>query len=179
MTERSESLALIATSDGRGTANPSDVILNARWKRFAFFRPCFLQADQLSKLRILLADDHPHVPETVSNLLQPIFEIVGTVGDGRALLEAAERLKPDVIVTDISMPILNGIKAATQLSESGCASKIVFLTVHTDPDFIRACLAIRALGYVVKRRMATDLLPAIEAALAGHVFVSPSLRYSD
>jgi len=115
----------------------------------------------------------------VATLLQPTFEVVGTVGDGKALLEAAARLEPDVILTDISMPILNGIEAANQLGESSCKSKIVFLTVHTDPDFITACLATRALGYVVKSHMATDLLPAIQAALAGRVFVSPSLRYTN
>jgi DNA-binding NarL/FixJ family response regulator len=115
----------------------------------------------------------------VTGLLRPIFEIVGTVSDGQALIEAAARLEPDVIVTDISMPILNGIEAATQLSESGCKSKVVFLTVHTDSDFVRACLAASALGYVVKPSMVTDLLPAIHAALAGRVFVSPCLNYSN
>jgi DNA-binding NarL/FixJ family response regulator len=139
----------------------------------------FQQADQLNKQRILLADDHPNVPEMVSTLLQPTFEVVGSVCDGKALVEAAERLRPDVIVTDISMPVLNGIEAANQLSESGCKSKVVFLTVHTDPDFIRACLATSALGYVVKPRMATDLLPAIRAALAGRIFVSPSLHFAN
>ncbi|HMD30453.1 MAG TPA: response regulator transcription factor [Candidatus Acidoferrales bacterium] len=153
--------------------------VHGKGDEYAFPGPRFPQADQLSKQRVLLADDHPSVPEMVATLLQPTFEVVGTVGDGKALLEAAARLEPDVILTDISMPILNGIEAANQLGESSCKSKIVFLTVHTDPDFITACLATRALGYVVKSHMATDLLPAIQAALAGRVFVSPSLRYTN
>jgi DNA-binding NarL/FixJ family response regulator len=85
-------------------------------------------------------------------------------------------LKPDIILTDISMPILNGIEAATKLKESGCTSRIVFLTVHPSSDYIRACLATGAFGYVVKSQMATDLLPAIREALAGHIFISPHVR---
>jgi DNA-binding NarL/FixJ family response regulator len=82
------------------------------------------------------------------------------------------RLKPDVIVSDISMPLLNGIEAADQLKESGCQSRIVFLTVHSDPDFVRVCLAAGAFGYVVKSRIGAELLPAIREALAGHIFIS-------
>ena len=88
-------------------------------------------------------------------------------------------LKPDVIVTDISMPILNGIEAANQLNDSGCTAKIIFLTVHSDPDFVRACLATGAFGYVVKSRITMDLLPAIQEALAGRIFVSPPLTYGN
>lgn len=88
-------------------------------------------------------------------------------------------LKPDVIVTDISMPVLNGIEAANQLNEAGCTSKIIFLTVHSDPDFVRTCLATGAFGYVVKSRVATDLLPAIHEALAGRLFISPSVSHGN
>jgi DNA-binding NarL/FixJ family response regulator len=88
-------------------------------------------------------------------------------------------LKPDVIVTDISMPVLNGIEAANQLNEAGCTSKIIFLTVHSDPDFVRTCLATGAFGYVVKSRVATDLLPAIHEALAGRLFISPSISHGN
>jgi len=85
------------------------------------------------------------------------------------------RLKPDVIVTDISMPVLSGIEAANRLNESGCKSKIIFLTVHSDSDFVRTCLATGAFGYVVKSRITTDLIPAIQDALAGRIFISPPL----
>jgi DNA-binding NarL/FixJ family response regulator len=126
----------------------------------------------LSKPTILLADDHPGIFETVARIIEPTFEIVGRSGDGQALLEAVAKLNPDVVVTDISMPVLNGIDAASELKESGSMCRIVFLTVHDDPDFIEACFATGALGYVSKTRMALDLLPAIQEALKGHTFIS-------
>jgi len=124
-------------------------------------------------VRILLADDHAHFFQLEESFLDSNFEVVGKMGDGRALFDAALSLKPDVILTDISMPILNGIEAANRLRESGCTSRVVFVTVHEDADFIRACLAVRAVGFVSKQRIATDLLPAIQEALAGHLFISP------
>jgi DNA-binding NarL/FixJ family response regulator len=111
----------------------------------------------------------------VAGLLEPAFEIIASVSNGRSLIDKALQLEPDVIVTDISMPILNGIEAALQLKNLGCASRIVFLSVHSSSDFVRACLSVGALGYVVKPRMATDLDHAIRETLAGRVFVSPGL----
>jgi CheY-like chemotaxis protein len=143
------------------------------------FQPPLPAGDPLSKLRILLADDHPNLLEIVTSLLEPTFEVVGRVGDGQSLFEAAINLHPDVIVTDISMPVLNGIAAVSKLKESDCKSKIVFLTVHADPDFVLRCIVTGALGYVVKRRMATDLLPAIREAMAGRNFTSPNLQYQN
>lgn len=139
------------------------------------------QAGQRMKARILLADDHPRFPEMEEGLLEPEFEVVGKVSNGQALLEEALRLKPDVIVTDISMPVLDGIEAVDRLTGSGCASRFVFLTVHTDADFVRRCLSTGAFGYVVKSRIASDLVLAIREALAGNIFVSqhlPHLRES-
>jgi DNA-binding NarL/FixJ family response regulator len=118
----------------------------------------------MSKVRILIADDHPGVPEMVEDILESTFEVIGTVGNGKSLVESALRLKPDVIIADISMPILNGIEAAKQLRESGSRAKIVFLTVHSDPSFVRACMDVGASGFVVKDRRDTDLLPAIREA---------------
>jgi DNA-binding NarL/FixJ family response regulator len=115
----------------------------------------------------------------VTSLLEPTFEVVGGVADGEALLEAAAKLNPDVIVTDISMPVLNGIEAVSKLKKSSCKSKIIFLTVHADPDYIRACLATNADAYVIKAMMATDLIPAIQEALMGRRFISPSANYQD
>ena len=108
-------------------------------------------------------------------LLEPEFEVVGKVCNGQALFEEAMRLKPDVIVTDISMPILNGIEAADRLRESGCNSRIVFLTVHSDADFVRTCLSAGAFGFVLKSQMANELVLAIREALAGNFFVSRHL----
>jgi DNA-binding NarL/FixJ family response regulator len=129
----------------------------------------------LNKVRILLADDHPHFPEIEERLLESEFEVVGKVSNGQALFDEAIRLKPDVIVTDISMPILNGIEASSRLKESGCSSRIVFLTVHSDPEFVRTCLSTGAFGYVAKSRLLSELVPAIHEALAGKIFVSREL----
>ena len=131
----------------------------------------------MSKVRVLLADDHPLLVKAVVSLLEPTFEIVGRVADGKSLFESAMKLQADVIISDISMPILNGIEAANKLKVSGCRSKIVFLTIHSDPEFVRACLATGALGYVVKSQMETDLVPAIQEALAGRIFISPLLNF--
>ncbi len=133
----------------------------------------------MSKVRILLADDHPHFPEMEERLLEPEFEVVGKVCNGQALVEEAMRLRPEVIVTDISMPILNGIEAADRLKESGCNSRIVFLTVHSDTEFVRRCLSAGAFGYVPKSRIASELVPAIREALAGNIFVSRYLPHHD
>ena len=137
------------------------------------------RAGQLSKIKVLLADDHPGFPHLVESVLELTFEIIGSVSDGRSLIDSAIKLKPDVIVTDISMPILNGIEATAQLMKSGCESKIVFLSIHADPDFVRTCLSTGALGYVIKPRMATELVHAIQEALAGRIFVSPGLSYQN
>ncbi len=126
----------------------------------------------MDKVRILLADDHPYFPELVESLLEPNYEVVGKVCDGRALVEAAESLHPDIIVTDISMPVLNGIEAVEKLQKAGSHAKIIFLTVHSDPDFVRIALSIGAFGYITKPRVALDLLPAIHEALNGHLFIS-------
>src|SRR5277367_5721877 len=130
------------------------------------------RATQLRKTRVLLADDHPGFPELAERLLGAEFEVVGKVGNGQALFDEALRLQPDVIVTDISMPVLNGIEAVDRLRNSGCISRIVFLTVHSDADFVRRCLTTGAFGYVVKPRIAAELVLAIREALAGHIFVS-------
>lgn len=125
------------------------------------------------RARILLADDHRDIREKVMQQLQPEFEIVGAVEDGNALMAAVSHMKPDVCIVDISMPIMSGIQAVTQMKANGSTVKIVFLTVHEDPDFLQAALDTGALGYVVKSRVASDLSPAIRAALAGRLFVSP------
>lgn len=134
-------------------------------------------ADHLSKVRILLADDHPGFPDMAEHLLKPDFEVVAKVGNGRAMFEAAMRLQPDIIVSDISMPILNGIDAADLLKESGSKARIIFLSVHADVEFVRRCLLTGAFGYVVKSRILTELVPAVREVLAGHIFVSQNMPH--
>jgi DNA-binding NarL/FixJ family response regulator len=105
--------------------------------------------------------------------------VVGAVADGAALLIAAARLDPAVIVLDITMPQLDGLKAARELRRTHPRARLVFLTVHDDADFARAALAAGALGYVVKARLASDLLTAVRAALANHRFISPTVSLDD
>ena len=129
----------------------------------------------LTKPRVLVADDNPAMLEMVVSLLAPDFEVVGAVNNGRAALEAAVRLQPEVAVLDIAMPTLNGIEAAERIKGNGnCATKIVFITADHDPDIVDAALATGALGYVLKLRLYFDLIPAIKLALAGRCLVSPT-----
>jgi len=125
-----------------------------------------------NRRRILLADDHPLVLERVTAYLQSRFDVVGVAHNGREMVEQAIRLNPDIIVADISMPVLDGLEAVHQLREMGATSAIVFLTIHESSEFVEACLAEGALGFVVKSQMKTDLIPAINAALSGQCFVS-------
>jgi DNA-binding NarL/FixJ family response regulator len=110
--------------------------------------------------------------EKVVYLLKGEFEIVGTVGNGRRLIEAALTLDPDLIVTDISMPVLDGIEAVCLLKKSASRAKVIFLTVHEDPAFVAAAISAGAQGYVLKNRIFVDLIPAIRKVLQGHVFAS-------
>ena len=132
----------------------------------------------MARARILLADDHKEIRDRAVRLLEPEFEVVGAVSDGNALVRVSAQLKPDVCIIDISMPYLNGIEAAIKLRENGSDARIVFLTVNEDSDFVRAALKTGALGYVVKSRMATDLCLAINGAIRGDLFVSPSCIFS-
>jgi DNA-binding NarL/FixJ family response regulator len=131
----------------------------------------------LTGLRVLLADDHKAMLERVKTLLDSQFEIIGAVDNGQALVDAAKKLNPDVLVVDISMPVLNGIDAVRQIRKSGGRARVIFLTVHEDPDMVPACFDAGALGFVLKSRLASDLIPAIQLALANQAFVSPSLLW--
>jgi DNA-binding NarL/FixJ family response regulator len=127
----------------------------------------------LIRPRVLLADDHPALLAATTALLNRQFDVVGTTTDGASLVSEALRLFPDVIVADITMPVLSGIDAAHQLRESAFSAKIVFLTVHSEEQFVNACMAEGALGYVLKSHMKAHLIPAIQAALVGQTYVCP------
>jgi DNA-binding NarL/FixJ family response regulator len=126
-------------------------------------------------VRVLLADDSPSMLQAARRILEPEFEIVGTVDDGQAVLEATESLKPDVLILDISMGVINGLQAARLLTRLGSKAKIVFLTVHKDQEFVEEAFSAGAVGYVIKPRLGSDLLVAVREALVGHTFVSPDL----
>ena len=129
-----------------------------------------------SKPRILLADDHPALLAETASLLQRDHEVVGTAANGLELLDQVKRLHPNVIVLDISMPRIDGFEAARRLKASGFRGKLVFLTVWEDADFAREALALGADAYVVKSRLASDLVGAISEALAERHFVSPTIE---
>jgi len=129
---------------------------------------------RLSTIRVLLADDSIQVREYVGDFLSTgCYEIVGAVGDGQAAVVAAAQLQPDVTVLDLSMPVLNGIEAAKRILKARPSAKIVFLSVEKDSDTCRAALDTGACGYVLKPRLLSDLIPAIELARSGGRFVSP------
>jgi DNA-binding NarL/FixJ family response regulator len=125
--------------------------------------------------RVLLADDHLLVAEALKSLLTPEFDLVGVVEDGRALVEAAGRLRPDVIVADITMPHLNGIDALVQLRQGGDKVPVVFLTMHRDVTFARRALEAGASGFVLKHSASVELITALHAALDGKTYLTPQL----
>ena len=129
----------------------------------------------MSRPRVLLADDHRIVAEALKSLLEQEFELVAVVEDGRQLVETARRLRPDVIVADITMPHLNGIDALVQLMKDNPAVRVVFLTMHKDAAYARRALDAGARGYVLKHSAQAELFLAVRAALDGKTFVTPTL----
>ena len=127
------------------------------------------------RIRVLLADDHKIVLDGLRSLLKPEFELAGTVEDGRALVSAAQHLHPDVIVVDISMPLLNGIEAVRQIKKLDKQVKVVFLTMHPDVTYAIRAFEAGASGYVLKHSAASELLTAIHEAIKGRTYVTPMI----
>jgi DNA-binding NarL/FixJ family response regulator len=134
---------------------------------------------QDSRPQILIADDHPVFTESLRLLLEKSYGVIGTVSDGRALIAAASRLKPDVIVVDIGMPLLNGLDAAQRIRERLPKVKVVFLTMQDDPNLAAAALEIGAVGFVLKHSAGSELLKAIGEVLRGKSYLTPKLRSDD
>lgn len=132
----------------------------------------------MKQAQILLADDNSEVLELVTGLLTSDFEVVGVASDGQTVLSEANRLHPDVLILDISMPLMDGIAVAAELNKATIRPRIVFLTIHEDDDFLQACLKAGGLGYVLKAKMVTDLVFAVREALADRIFVSQPLARS-
>ena len=129
-----------------------------------------------STRRLLLADDHPELLQAIQQLVAADFDVVGTATDGLTLVEMAEALKPDVVVTDIRMPGLSGIDAARIILQWKACKTVVLLTMYDSPRLIRSALEAGILGYVLKATAGEELLPAIEEGLRGRVFISQRLR---
>jgi len=130
----------------------------------------------VDKIRVVLADDHREVIAKIRGVLGDEFDVVEAVVNGLQAVSAVLALDPDVFVTDISMPLLNGLQAARRIQNANPRVKIIFVTIHEDRDFIAAAFSAGATGYVTKRRLSTDLVFAIQEALKGHTFVSDSIR---
>jgi DNA-binding NarL/FixJ family response regulator len=125
--------------------------------------------------RILLADDHVAMLEEVRNLLKQDYEVVGAVENGADLVEAARQLKPDLIISDISMPLMTGFEAAARIRACGLPSKVIFLTVQSSAAYLKKARALGADGYILKVFVAEQLRPAVAAVLAGEHYFSPQL----
>jgi DNA-binding NarL/FixJ family response regulator len=129
----------------------------------------------MKRPRVLLADDHPILTEGIERILEPRFELIGAVQDGRALVREAEWLDPDIVLVDISMPLLNGIDAARQLKKIEPRCKIVFLSMHADPDYVSEAFAAGASGYLLKSSFSSELVFALEEVLKGRYYVAPAV----
>jgi len=129
-----------------------------------------------NRSRILIADDHNLVAELCKRLLEPEFQVVGTVSNGRDLVRAAAELKPDVIVVDVAMPVLNGLDAGKQVKEALHTVKLVYLTMNTDPELALEAFDRGASGYLLKTCAASEMVLAVREVLRGKTYVSPTLK---
>lgn len=130
----------------------------------------------MAKARILVADDHTLVAEAFKRLLEPEFEVVGTVGDGRALLRAAAELKPDVALIDLNMPLLNGLDAGEQLKQAMPKIKLIVLTMNEEPEIAAESMGKWASAYVLKKSAGSELLKAVRDVLRGGTYITPALE---
>lgn len=135
-----------------------------------------IDAHKSPRARIFIADDHAMVVEGLRALLEKSYDVVGVVADGRALVAEAPKLRPDVVVVDVSMPSLNGLDAAARLKTVLPDIKLVFLTMQDDPNLAAAALGLGAVGFVLKHSAASELEAAISAVLQGKSYVTPKLR---
>lgn len=127
----------------------------------------------MKRTRIIIADDHTLLSDTIKNLLEPEFEVVGTFGDGQSLVEAGPGLMPDVIVLDIGMPLMNGLNAGKRLKQVLPKVKLVYLTMNQDPDLAAEAFRLGASGYLLKTSAASELVYAIREVLRGMSYVTP------
>lgn len=129
----------------------------------------------MKRAKILLADDHSMVIDGLRRLLEPEYEVVGAVNDGRAVFPEVQKLKPDVVVIDISMPLLNGLDCTRQLRESGCTARVLILTMHPDATLAQEALSAGASGYLLKSSPGSELKGALREILDGRTYLSPSV----
>lgn len=162
---------------GLSSLDPPVISDSRHSRRLGRILPVSVKA-QTSTVRVLLVDDHPAVLAQVTQLLPAEFEVVRALTDGRELMTAMEKHHPEIVLLDITLPGTCGIDLAAQLRRAGNPVKVVFLTVHDDPDYVGAALSAGASGYVVKSRLAADLIPALRAVLEGRQFISPGGKHA-
>ena len=138
--------------------------------------PLGIPDNSMARKRILLADDHSAITEEVRILLQSEYDIVGAVDNGKALVEAAQRLAPDLIISDISMPLMNGFEAASKIRALGLRTKLIFLTVQASAAYLKKARSLAADGYVLKVYSTEQLPTAVSKVLAGETYFSPQLE---
>lgn len=126
-------------------------------------------------MRVILADDHAMVAEGLGRLISEVADLIGQVADGRQLVESARRLKPDIIISDVSMPVMSGLDALRQLKAEGSQARFIFLTMHTEAQLATEAMRAGASGYLLKAAAGEELFEAIRAAMAGRVFLSPHI----
>lgn len=129
-----------------------------------------------TKLRLLVADDNSAILQEICDLTSREFELVATACDGLRLLAAAKRFQPDIVVTDINMPRLNGIDASRQMLQLGCCKAVVLLSAINDPEMVKAALGVGVTGYVLKENAGEELIPAIRSAVNGKLFLSSGIQ---
>jgi len=129
--------------------------------------------------RLLLADDHTIFAEALKVFLERTYPVIGVVADGRALIEATLRLRPDVIIVDVTMPVLNGFDAARRIKQDTPNVKFIFLTMHADPNLAAAALELGVIGFVLKHSAGTELLKAIDHVLHGKSYLTPQVKTDD
>ena len=129
------------------------------------------------KIRILIGDDHAFIRQGIRDALRVQYDVVGEAADGKALVEATQKLRPDVVVLDISMPILNGFESARKIKEVLPSAKLIFLSQHLNPAYLRQALKLGASGYVLKQSATEELHKAISAVLRGKTYISPEFGH--
>jgi len=129
----------------------------------------------MAKKRILLADDHPEFLDEVRSMLDRDYEIAAELINGQALAKAIQELEPDLVISDISMPVMNGFECVSKIRSLGLKTKLIFLTVHASPAYLRKARSLGVQGYVLKICAAEQLLSAVSSVLAGGIFISPEL----
>jgi DNA-binding NarL/FixJ family response regulator len=129
----------------------------------------------MTRARLVIAEDHPETRDLLVAVVSPGHDVVAAVADGQAACEAADRLAPDLVLLDISMPVMGGMTAAKRMKKRDHGPKVIFVTGHADQDYVTEAFRLGAEGYVLKDRLDTELVPAIEEVLAGGKFRSAGL----